>query len=85
MREIERSDAAAELERLLRRHRQRGMRVDPVDPHMKPDVRYQVFNDTGWFATYWLATEAADDEGMLTRVGTPMTQRPTHVRIPLSR
>lgn len=85
MREIDKADAAADLERLLRKQRDRGMRVDPVDPHLKLDVRYQVFNDTGWVATYWLASEVADDEGMLTRISTPATQRPTHVRIPLSR
>ena len=85
MREIEHQRAYAELERMLRKQRDRGLHVDPVDPHPKPDIRYQVFNDNGWIATYWLALDVSDDDGMLTRIGTPVTQRPTHVRIPLSR
>jgi len=85
MREIAREDATASLERLLRKHRERGMRVDPVDPHMKLDVHYQVFNDGGWIATYWLAAKVAEDDSMLTSVGPSMIQRPTQVRIPLSR
>jgi hypothetical protein len=85
MRELERDSAPAELERVLRGHRDNGFRIDPRDSEPQPEVRYQVFNDTGWVATYWLSTSATEDQGMLTLVATPQTQNKTHVRIPLSR
>ena len=85
MREFEREKAPGELKRVLGEHRDHGARVDPRDPDPKTEVRYQVFNDTGWIATYWLSTSATEDQGMLTLVATPQTQHRTHVRIPLQR
>jgi hypothetical protein len=85
MREIERKNAFGELARVLREHHDTGLRIDPRDSEPKVEVRYQVFNDTGWVATYWLSPSAAGDEGMLTLIATPQTQHKTHVRIPLSR
>jgi hypothetical protein len=85
MHELERDNAARELQHVLDRHHDQGARIDPAYSEPKTEVRYQVFNDTGWIATYWLSTSASEDEGMLTLVATPQTQHRTHVRIPLQR
>jgi hypothetical protein len=85
MRELERENAPHELKRVLDEHQGNGARFDPRDADPKIEVRYQVFNDTGWVATYWLSTSATEDQGMLTLVATPQTQNRTHVRIPLQR
>ena len=85
MREFERDNAPRELKRVLDQHHGQGARIDTGYSEPKTEVRYQVFNDTGWIATYWLSTSATEDEGMLTLVATPQTQHRTHVRIPLQR
>ena len=85
MRELERENAPRELRRVLDEHQDNGARFDPRDAEPKIEVRYQVFTDAGWLATYWLSASANEDQGMLTLVATPQTQNKTHVRIPLQR
>jgi hypothetical protein len=86
MRECESEAAAAEeLDEALSAHRNRGLNVDPRQWDGRLEVRYQVFDDAGWFATYWLSHRASPIDGILTAVGSPAEPRKSHVMIPRDR
>lgn len=86
MRECANEQAAvSELDKALRAHRDEGSNVDPRRWDGRLEVRYQVFDDTGWVATYWLSERASPIDGILMDVGSPAEPRKAHVMIPLVR
>ena len=83
MHEHRSSDVFDQLEQALQAHRDNGARVDPREIARERDIRYQVFDDAGWLATYWISAEAPANEGMLTAIATPGSPRKDHSRTSL--